>query len=77
MKAELIRPKSQKQKVLEALRRGGKFGILNVELNKICFRYGARIHELRREGYDIRMQVDKKGLYRFTLMIEREFGEIS
>ena len=40
----------QQQSILDALRSGRKS---NVELNAICFRYGARIFELRKLGYRI------------------------
>jgi hypothetical protein len=37
------------------------------DLNNICFRFSARIHELRKEGYVIRSERIKDGLFRFTL----------
>ena len=33
----------------------------NVDLNAICFRFGARIEELRKQGYDIRTGVRSAG----------------
>lgn len=39
----------------------------NRELNRISFRYGSCIHELRKEGWIIRThQLDNDGLYKFT-----------
>lgn len=66
---------TQKQKVLKALKVAGSRGVLNSDLNKICFRYGARIFELRREGYDIRQKQIKRGLFRVWLEDEQEFGD--
>lgn len=68
---------TQKQRVLNALRDAGPRGVLNSELNKICFRYGARIFELRRDGYDIRQQQVKKGLFRVWLEPQYESGDIA
>ena len=39
---------NQKQKILKLLSDGREHS--NVELNDICFRYGARIFEIRKEG---------------------------
>jgi hypothetical protein len=39
----------------------------NRELNRISFRYGAHIHELRKEGWKIKThQLSNDGLYKFT-----------
>jgi hypothetical protein len=38
------------------------------ELNALCFRYGARIFELRKRGYDIRTEQIGVGIYRYTLV---------
>ena len=40
-----------KEKVLRLLESKGS--ATNVELNAICFRFGARLYELRKEGFDI------------------------
>jgi hypothetical protein len=54
-----------RQRVLEALREGPR---TNVELNKLCFRYGARIYELRhRFGHVITKDRNGPGLYTYTL----------
>lgn len=42
--------KTQKERLLVLLRLGW---VSNVRLNRICFRYGARIFELREAGYNI------------------------
>lgn len=56
---------TQAQKILEILQLKGT--VTNAELNdRVCFRYGARIHELRRLGYVIRTTRIKQGLWTFT-----------
>ena len=58
--------------VLECLKYGP---VTNVELNRICFRYGARIHELRKLGYDIRKKQIQKSVYRYWLIMEEQNAE--
>lgn len=67
---EIERRKPQKQRVLELLKRRGEAGATNDELNEIGFRYGARIYELRREGYAIGKQHLRGGRFRFWLQPE-------
>lgn len=43
----------QKAAILLALREGGKAGASNVLLNGICFRYGARLWEMKKLGFEI------------------------
>ncbi len=38
------------------------------ELNGICFRFGGRIHELRKLGCNIRSRRVKQGLYSYRLI---------
>jgi hypothetical protein len=66
---------TQKQRVLRALRAAGPQGVTNAQLNSICFRYGARIFELRREGYDIRQKQIKRGLFRVWLEPQAETSD--
>ncbi len=54
----------QRLKILERLREGPA---TNMELNAICFRYGARIHELRGLGFKIKTVQEKAGVFRFEL----------
>lgn len=61
------RTSAARQRVLDELRTGGK---LNTELNGICFRYGARIHELRKGNYDIKTEPVSNGVYRYVLVSE-------
>lgn len=43
----------------------------NYELNKVCFRYSARIHDLRREGHNIVATHVKDSQWDFSLIPER------
>ncbi len=47
----------------------------NRELNRICFRYGARIYELRREGHIIRTSNLGSGLFSFHYMGHKDDDE--
>lgn len=42
---------TQTKRILKLLKE--KHTVTNFELNKICYRYAARIHELRGDGYRI------------------------
>ncbi len=55
---------SQTARILNLLKAEGT--VTNHDLNKVCFRYGARIHELRKEGHRIVTSHVKEGLYAFT-----------
>lgn len=57
----------QRTKVLSALKKAGRRGCLNTELNGICLRYGARIYELRGMGYKIKTEKVGRSLFNFTL----------
>jgi hypothetical protein len=61
--------KTKEQKVLELLRRR-KNGAMNTELNQICFRYGARIADLRGKRYIIETKRKGEGLYSYKLIHE-------
>jgi hypothetical protein len=66
---EMRRRASSKALILAALQQAGARGCTNLELNDIAFRYGGRIFELRREGYDIpEPTVEAPGVYRYTLL---------
>lgn len=61
----LKRPKkSQTAQILELLKTNGR--ATNRQLNNICFRYGARLFELRREGHIIVTNQVKDSLYEFV-----------
>lgn len=55
---------SQTARILNLLKVNGR--ATNRELNRICYRYGARIFELRREGHDIVTNRIKGGLFEFV-----------
>lgn len=65
--AEAQRLDGSKAKVLAALQDGPK---TNVELNAICYRYGARIFELKREGYPIEKAHQGGGVWTYELLKE-------
>ena len=56
-----------KTAVLARLYQRGKLGATNAELNINCFRYGARIFELRSEGWQIETMCEGVGAYRYVL----------
>jgi hypothetical protein len=60
--------RSQRDRILALLRVSGLAGVTNRELNKVGYRYGARLWELKKEGYDIRTESLGDGLYKFTLL---------
>ena len=62
---------SQTARILKLLQKR-KTGVLNTELNEVCFRYGARIHDLRSEGWVIVSQPESRSLWRFTLTGHKE-----
>jgi hypothetical protein len=62
------RSSGQRERILELLLERGSKGATNVELNEICFLYGARIWELRRAGHNIKTENVGDGLFRFTLI---------
>jgi len=63
--AERDRLATSKARILARLRQGPA---TNAELNIICFRYGARIMELRREGHDIDKAHDHDGVWVYRLV---------
>jgi hypothetical protein len=64
------RHSSQRDEILQRLRKRGRDGVLNSELNEICYRYGARLWELRKAGWVIVTQSLGGGLYKFILLRE-------
>ncbi|WP_024816937.1 helix-turn-helix domain-containing protein [Arthrobacter sp. 31Y] len=55
---------SQREKILQLLKTGPA---TNQQLNKVCYRYGARIHELRNAGHNIVSEQIDRGLWQFRL----------
>lgn len=64
--SEIARRRSAKVLVLEALQRHRTR--TNLQLNEICFRYGARIHELRKEGHGIERYALRRGVYEYRYL---------
>jgi hypothetical protein len=58
---------TQAEKILAALEKAGDYGVTNVTLNRIAFRYSARLHELRKQGCLISTLYISPGLTRFVL----------
>lgn len=56
----------QTKKILEKLKRKSK--VYNYELNKICFRYAARVHDLRKLGHKIESKCEGLGIWSFKLI---------
>jgi hypothetical protein len=54
----------QSAEILKRLRQGPA---TNAELNRICYRYSARIHDLRQSGYRISGKRIEGGLWLFRL----------
>lgn len=63
---------SQTERILRLLRSRSSFGASNRELNTICYRFSARIHELRSNHYIIDTIRDSAGQFRFILKREPE-----
>lgn len=61
---------AQRSRILGLLRERGPVGATNRELKEIGFRYGGRLHELRREGFSIETIREGEGLFRFVLLAE-------
>jgi hypothetical protein len=59
---------AQRERILVWLRMRGKQGVLNTELTELCMRFGARIHELRKAGHDIKTEKLNESRFRFVLV---------
>lgn len=69
---------SQAKRLLLLLKDRGLRGATNIELNDaIGFRYGARIYELRQQGYDIERKHLGGAKWLFFLKNERELGDVN
>ncbi len=68
MNSEEKRRENNTERVLNLLQQRGKTGATNAELI-VCggYRYGARIFELRRAGWEIETLSADGGLFRFIL----------
>ena len=70
-----IKAPNHREQILALLQERGVRGIANDELNRICFRYGARIYELRKQGYLIETVRFGEGLFRFVYRGKRGASE--
>jgi hypothetical protein len=61
---------SQRDQILRLLSERDAAGVTNLELNEICFRYGARIWELRRKGHSISTKNRGEGVFLFVLEVQ-------
>lgn len=61
---------SQAARILKLLKSKGQ--ATNRELNRIAFRYSARVADLRREGHNIVSVREKDGLWRFVYKGHRD-----
>ena len=68
MREATTKSASQRDKILTWLRMRGAQGVLNTELNELCMRFGARIYELRKAGYDIKTEKLDESRFRFVLV---------
>lgn len=60
-----MRKPTQAERILALLEE--RDSVTNLELNRICFRYGARIHDLREDGHNITSKRLKQGVWEFRL----------
>ena len=58
---------NQRERILALLQAAGNTGVTNLVLNQICFRFGARIHELRQDCWDIETKAEGESVFRFIL----------
>jgi hypothetical protein len=61
---------SQRERILEVLRKAGRNGVLNTDLVKLCIRYTGRLAELYQMGYKIDVDNVEKGVCIYTLREE-------
>lgn len=67
LRDEFDRRDTAKDRVRRALEAAGDRGLTNVVLNDICYRYGARLHELKKEGLRIAKSSVGKGVYSYRI----------
>lgn len=67
---------SKTARILDLLTKRKLMGVYNYELNRICFRYSARIYDLRKEGYSIVSEQIRSGVWRYTLVDNQLQGNV-
>lgn len=60
--------KTQKERIARLFLSKCKKRVMNTDLNRISYRYGARIKELREDGWMIFTKREDVGLYSYTLL---------
>jgi hypothetical protein len=68
---EAKRLSSAKNRILKALQDAGPKGCTNKELAEIALNYGARVRELRNDGWEIPDTCVHGGLYRYVLDVNK------
>lgn len=70
---------TQAQKLLMALKARGHHGLFNYEAfeDLHILRLGSRIHDLRQDGHNIKIEKvkGKRGVFRYVLLPEVEYGD--
>ena len=66
----------QRDKILALLQAAGPRGVTNLLLNEVAFRYGGRIFELRKLGWDISTVCEGESVYRFVLRGKRQAEQL-
>jgi hypothetical protein len=62
---------AQRDRILALLRQRGTAGVTNVELNALgIMRFGARVFELRRQGFNVETRRESETIFRFVLLAE-------
>lgn len=74
LRPEMERRSTARDRVLAALVAAGPRGVTNTELNTICYRYGARLFELKTD-WVIEREAVVGGVYRYILRGRREFRQ--
>lgn len=68
MQTTLNTKDTHRQKILKLLKENRH--VTNIQLNRIAYRYSARIHELREDDFVIEREYLKPGVYRYWLVRE-------
>ncbi|MFF2889499.1 hypothetical protein [Paenibacillus sp. NPDC057967] len=61
---------SKQAQILDALRKAGAKGLANFEMYDICQRWAARLQELYKQGYKVRVENLGDGIYNYILVEE-------
>lgn len=70
LKEATKRMPTQRETLLDMLRKAGRNGVLNIELVEVCIGYRSRIAELYQMGYQIEVENVEKGVCIYTLIKE-------